>query len=128
MRNSAVGSALLMLLVACGDTDRDSVGPTVSGLEAVLSTNSEWPYETIGILDIVEAGGYEDSEYPSWAVGFLLESEKDEGIGVSISIGEGVVSRAKINIDSGMKVKVWLEAPTTQWGVDRYPISRIQAQ
>ncbi len=126
MRKSFLCLLVPLLLVACGGQDSDNGGASVSSLEEALSANTDWPHEVVGILEIVEAGGYDDSEYPSWAVGNLFADDDDEGIG--ISIGEGVVSRARIDIDSGKKVRVWLEAPKLEYGFKTFPISRIQSQ
>ncbi len=125
MRKLALYGTVLLLLVGCGGQDSGN-DASVSSLEETLSANTVWPQEVVGVLDIVEAGGYGDSEYPSWAVGSLLTDDDDEGI--SISIGEGVVSRARIDIDSGKQVKVWLEAPKSEYGTKTFPISRIQSQ
>ena len=126
MRKSIFYWLVLLLLVACGGQDSGNGGGSVSSLEEALSANTDWPHEVVGILEIVEAGGYDDSEYPSWAVGSLFTDDDDEGI--DISIGEGVVSRAKIDIDSGKKVRVWLESPILEYGIETFPISRIQPQ
>ena len=114
---------LLLILTACGGGESN----TTSGLtlEAILATNTAWPYELVGTLDIVEAGGYGETDYPSWAVGSVFTREDEWG--VSISIGEGVVSRAKIDIDSGKEVRLWLEAPKQEYGVLTYPVSKIEA-
>ena len=125
MRKLVLYGTVLLLLVGCGGQDSGN-GASVSSLEETLSANTAWPQEVVGVLDIVEAGGYGDSEYPSWAVGSLLTDDDDEGI--SISIGEGVVSRAKIDIDSGKTVRVWLQAPKLEYGIEFYPVSRIQSQ
>jgi hypothetical protein len=126
VRKPLLYGSVLLLLVACGGQDSGNSGASVSRLEETLSANTVWPHEVVGILDIVEAGGYDNSEYPSWAVGSLLTNDDDEGL--SISIGEGVVSHAKIDIGSGKKVRVWLNAPKLEYGIETFPISRIQSQ
>ena len=125
MRKLVLYGTVLLLLVGCGGQDSGN-GASVSSLEETLSANTAWPQEVVGVLDIVESGGYDDSKYPSWAVGSLLTDDDDEGL--SISIGEGVVSRARIDIDSGKQVKVWLEAPKSEYGVETFLISRIESQ
>ena len=113
--------SILMGLVACGG-DMDSA-TDAGNLEIALAANETWPYETVGVLDIVEAG-YGDSDSPEWAVGSLVTH--DDEYGVMISIEGPVIARAGINIDSGEPVRVWLEAPTNEYGVDTYAVSRIQ--
>ena len=114
--------SILTGLVACnGDTSSEFTGG--GNLEIALAANETWPYETVGILDIVEAG-YGDSDAPAWAVGSLITD--DDEYGVSISIDGAVIARAGVNIDSGEPVRVWLEAPTNEYGVDTYAVSRIQ--
>ena len=115
--------ALLLGLAACGGAT-DSTG--ASGLQAVLDANTTWPYEVTGVLDIVEAGGFDENDYPTWAVGSLVNDQTDE-FGIAIDIEGDVVPRARINIDSGKPVKAWLEAPTTQYGVKTYSISKLEA-
>ena len=113
-----------LILAACGGGGPDALTETMSPLEARLLANTAWPYEVVGVLDIVEAG-FEDSEYADWAVGSLVTDETDE-FGVQINIGRGVAAHGKINIDSGERVKVWLEAPIPEYGVQTYPVSRIE--
>ncbi len=123
MKKFAVGLVVLALS-ACGGGDSDDA-PVPGSLEAVLEGNTTWPYEAQGVLDIVEAG-FEDSEYAHWAVGFLITDPGDE-FGIMIEITDGVAERAKIDIDSGREVRVWLEKPKTEYGELTYPVSRIEA-
>jgi hypothetical protein len=88
-------------------------------------TVEQIPFEQVGVLDIVEAGGYGDSEYPNWAIGSLITHDDD--FGVSIKIGEGVISKAKIDIDSGNEVRVWLNASVKDYGVYTFPVTRIES-
>lgn len=122
MRQVLILAALALVLAACGGdgTDTDDGG----NLQVLLAKNSEWPYELVGVLDIVEAGGYDESDYPNWAVGNVITD--DDEWGVMIEIGDGVVSRAGINIDSGEKVRLWLEKPHKNYDVLTYPVSRIE--
>lgn len=126
MRFTTIILFLGLSLTACGGNDAGTEG-TVGGdtLEATLASNTQWPYELVGILDIVEAGDYDGSDYPDWAVGSVI-TDTDEW-GVLINIGAGVVSKAKINIDSRKKVRVWLEKPREKDGDLFYPVSKIQA-
>ena len=124
MRRMLISTCLLLTLAAC-DRDGGADGDSGGNLQVVLAKNTEWPYEMVGILDIVEAGGYEESEYPSWAVGNII-TEDDEW-GVMIEIRDGIVSRAEINIDSGEEVRVWLEKPHKKYDVLTYPVSRIES-
>ena len=122
---------LVILLVAtvltgCGGGEKvGDFGDTKSALETALENNSSWPYEAVGVLDIVEAGFNDDSEYASWAVGSLLTEDDDEW-GISITIRDGVAAEARIDIDSGEAVKVWLEAPVEEFGYLTFPISKIE--
>ena len=124
MRKIFCSLALALLLGACGAGEgiSDDYG---GNLEILLAKNTEWPYEMVGILDIVEAGGYDDSDYPTWAVGNIITD--DDEWGVMIEIGDGIVRQAEINIDSGEKVRVWLEKPHKKYDVLTYPVSRIEA-
>ncbi|SMF63205.1 hypothetical protein SAMN02745866_04078 [Alteromonadaceae bacterium Bs31] len=123
MKKLFVFIVCLFALVACSDGGVPANNST--SIEAELKSNGNWPYQIQGVLDIVEAGGYEDTEYPGWAVGGLVR-EGDE-FGVSISIGEGVVAAAGIDIDSRKLVTVWLGAPKKEFGVLTYPVERISS-
>lgn len=125
MNKFSLITTVFFLLTACSGESTDSRSVVSSSLEVKLSANTTWPYEVTGVLDIVEAGGYEDSNYPSWAVGSLLID--GDTTGVAINIGEGVVSRAGVDIDSGKKVRVWLNAPKIEHGVKVYEVSKIEA-
>jgi hypothetical protein len=113
---------LVFGLSACDNEGGGGTSTIGSGLEAVLESNESWPYEAVGILDIVEAG-YGESDDPEWAVGSLVT--KDDEFGVGIEIDGNVISRARINIDSGKEVRVWLEKPKMEYGVKTYPVSKI---
>jgi hypothetical protein len=119
-------AVLFFVVAACsgGSNDEGTSGGDYT-LEAILEANTSWPYEVVGVLDIVEAGGYDDSDYPTWAVGSIVPDGEEWG--VSIEIQGNVVSRARINIDSGKPVRAWLEAPKREYGIDTYPVSRIEA-
>lgn len=115
--------AFVLGLAACGGaTDYEYT----SELGVSLDANTSWPYEVTGVLDIVEAGGFDENDYPTWAVGSLVNDQTDE-FGISISIDGDVVPRARINIDSGKPVRAWLEAPTMEFGIKTYPISKLEA-
>ena len=115
-----VGAALL--LAACSG---ESGAPgSATNLEAVLQANDTWPYEMVGVLDIVEAG-YGDSDNPEWAVGSIITD--DDEWGVQVEIQGNVISRAGINIDSGKPVRAWLEAPEEKYGVMTYAVSKLEA-
>lgn len=115
--------AVLFGLAACSDAPDER---SASELEALLDANTTWPYEVTGVLDIVEAGGFDENDYPTWAVGSLVNEQTDE-FGISIDIEGDVVPRARINIDSGKPVRAWLEAPEMQYGVKTYSISKLEA-
>ena len=115
--------AIALSLAACGGGIDEGGG---SELEALLDANTTWPYEVTGVLDIVEAGGYEESDYPTWAVGALVNDQTDE-FGIAIEIDGNVIPRARIDIDSGKPVRAWLEAPKMQYGVKTYPVSKLEA-
>ena len=115
--------ATLFCLAACvGVADEEPA----SGLLAVLEANETWPYEVVGVLDIVEAGFDGTSDYADWAVGSIVNDETDE-FGIPIEIQGPVIKRGRIDIDSGRPVKAWLEAPRTQYGIETYPVSRLEA-
>ncbi len=115
-------AAFVVGLAACGGASDDR---NAGGLQALLDANTTWPYEVTGVLDIVEAGGFDENDYPTWAVGSLVNDQTDE-FGVAIDIQGDVVARARINIDSGEPVRAWLEAPITQYGVKTYPVSKLE--
>ena len=125
MRIPTLALALLCISACGGDgsTGMDRVSD-LTPLEATLQANSDWPYETVGVLDIVEAGYDGSSDEPQWAVGMLLAG--GEEFGPLIEIDGKVISRAGINIDSGEEVRVWLEAPKDNYGLPTYPISKIE--
>ncbi len=114
---------LVFALYACGNGGGGNAPASGPSLETVLESNESWPYETVGILDIVEAG-YGESDSPEWAMGSLVT--RDDDFGVGIMIDGNVISRARINIDSGKRVRVWLEAPTMEYGDKVYPVSKIE--
>ena len=121
-----IAIAAFLLLGACGDGGApDDYGDVKSALESALETNETWPYEAVGILEIVEAGFDDNSEYAAWAVGSLLTDDDDEW-GIMIEIGEGVAQKARIDIDSGQKVRVWLGRPENKYGDTSYPVVRMQ--
>ena len=111
----------LVLVSSCGSGDPSANGS--DSLESIMASNSQWPFAVVGTLDIVEAGGYGDSEYPEWAVGSLITSDDPEGI--AIEIGSGVVASSGIDIDSGKSVRVWLDQPNKQYGILSYPITKM---
>jgi hypothetical protein len=115
--------AFVFGLAACDGTIDEEDG---SKLAALLDANTNWPYEVTGVLDIVEAGGFDENDYPTWAVGSLVNDQTDE-FGISIDIEGDVVPHARINIDSGKPVRAWLEAPKMQYGVKTYPIAKLEA-
>lgn len=119
-----IGVLVFLLLAGCSDIESENSTYSATKLETVLEANTTWPYETEGVLDIVEAGGLEESEYPHWAVGFLLAP--GAGDGLLIEIGEGIASEGRINIDSGKRIKVWLNQPKFQSGVKTYPIIKMR--
>jgi hypothetical protein len=110
-------------LAACGG-DSGSYSSD-SALEAALESNDSWPDEAVGILDIVEATFYRDTDDVEWAIGSLVND--DDEFGVSIEIEGDVISRAGINIDSGKKVHVWLGRPNTEYGIKTYPVTKAQS-
>ena len=120
-----IGVLTILLLAGCSDSGSDYGADSPSPLEIKLESNTTWPYEVEGVLDIVEAGGYGDSDYPMWAVGNLVTP--DSGYGLAKNIGEGVASEGSINIDSGKKIKVWLSQPKIQFGVKTYPIIKMRS-
>ena len=112
-------------MCACGGGATDDYGDITSALETALAENQDWPYEAVGVLDIVEAGGFDESGYVEWAVGTLLTEDDDEW-GVMIEIKDGIAQRARIDIDSGENVRVWLGAPSREYGVLSYPVVRME--
>lgn len=117
----------MLFAVSCGGDTADEISiPQATALEAMLAENTSWPYEIAGIFDIVEAGDFDDSGYPGFAIGAL--TTEDDDWGVSITIGAAVVADAGIDIDSGNNVTVWLQQPTKQFGVNTYPVARIDIQ
>lgn len=122
MKSFALVLAMLLLAACGGGESYDAPAP--DSLEAILQSNTAWPYEAVGVLDIVEAG-FEESDYAQWAVGFLITDPSDE-FGIMIEITDGVAERARVDIDSGERVRVWLEEPKTEYGELTYPITKIE--
>lgn len=119
-----IGVLVFLFLAGCSDNDSDNSNYSATKLETVLAANTTWPYEIEGVLDIVEAGGFEESEYPHLAIGFLLAS--GAGDGLLIEIGEGIAKEGRINVDSGNRIKVWLSKPKMLHGVKTYPIVKMR--
>ena len=115
---------LLPVIASCNRIDTESVDET--RLEQLLAANKTWPYEMIGVLQIDEAGGYGDSDYPDFAFGSLVTD--GDTWGIPISIGDGVVRQAEIDIDSGKPVRVWLDTPQDEYGIKIYPVTKIRAE
>lgn len=118
--------ALILLAAGCGESgdNQPKVKVAPPDFAAKLGKNNAWPYQAVGTLFIVEAGGYELSNYPQWAVGeFTADGEAGK---VSIDFQAGVIARALVNIDSGRQFRVWLEAPRVENGAKIYPISKIE--
>jgi hypothetical protein len=116
---------VFLLLAGCSDSGSDNVAHSPTPLENLLESNTTWPYAIEGVLDIIKAGGLEESEYPHWAVGFLIAP--GSGNGLLIEIGEGIANEGRINVDSGKKIKVWLSQPKIQHGVKTYPIVKMRS-
>ena len=113
-------------LAACGGGEKPGeYGDKMSELETALKDNTAWPYEAVGVLDIVEAGFDGDSEYAIWGIGSLLTEDDDEW-GITITLKEGVAEEAQVDIDSGEEVRVWLDRPVTDYGVTSYPVVRME--
>jgi hypothetical protein len=119
-----IGALVILLLAGCGNNDSGNPTYSATKLETVLKANTTWPYEIEGVLDIIEAGGFEESEYPHWAIGFLLAP--GAGDGLLIEIGEGIAKEGRINVDSGKRIKVWLSQPKMLHGVKTYPIVKMR--
>jgi len=116
---------IFIIFFISGCMEEYAGGSQPQSLESILKSNTVWPHKVRGILDIVEAGGYQDSEYPTWAVGSLV-TNKDE-LGVSIEVNGNSLKDAMIDIDSGKEVTVWLAVPQAQYGVLTYPVVKISA-
>ena len=121
-----LASIVVLTLSACGG-GYEEPAPEPGSLEAKLLDNTSWPYEAVGVLDIIEAGGFDESNYAEWAVGFLLTDPNDE-FGVMIEISDGLAQRARFDIDSRKKVRVWLERPKDVHDVPMYPVSKLEVQ
>jgi len=98
----------VLVLSACGT---ESPVETDNSLESELRRNGKWPQEIVGILDIVDTGGYfDDTDYPAWAVGSLTTPNDLEGILINI---EGRVFNAGgVDIDTERTVRIWVGEPS----------------
>lgn len=113
---------LLASVFACSPDSGDIEATNVKALKE----NTEWPYEMIGVLEIVDAGGYQgESDYPTWAVGMLNTGNPDDEI--AIDIQGDVAEKAGVNIDSGEKVKVWLNPPPPEPEYAGYQVIKIES-
>ncbi|MEM7411431.1 MAG: hypothetical protein AAF430_14425 [Myxococcota bacterium] len=128
MRLLWLGS-ILALTLACGSdiADFEALAPDQdSPLEQALRSNTAWPYETVGTLDIVEVVFGDESELPTDAFGSLL-TEGDDEWGVPVDLGAEVIRSSGVDIDSGEKVRVWLGAPHDPHGAgESYPVARLE--
>ena len=75
------------------------------------------------MLSFVEAGGW-DGDYATWGVGSLEMDDSDEEILVDLN-GNAAVD-AKFDIDSGKKVRVWLNPPKKDGVYPGYQIVKIK--
>jgi hypothetical protein len=50
----------IFYLVSCGGESPGGNGEPLSNLEKALLENTSWPTERVGVLDIVEAGGFDE--------------------------------------------------------------------
>ncbi len=118
-------SIVLLSILLLGCSEPETSTNSAAGLEAELKQVQSWPHSVVGVLDIIDAGGYGDSDdpYPDWAVGSLT-TPNDE-YGVLIEIGAGVVRKARIDIDSGKPVHALLGAPKDMDGMLSYPVLEL---
>lgn len=116
--------ALLILAILSTSCSDSSHTPSESSvLEQKLNSNSEWPFEVSGVLDIIEAGGYDESEYPAWAIGEFVQEGDD--FGVLVHIKDNVAAAAKLNVDPAKAVTVWLGSPEKEHGILTYPVEKM---
>lgn len=108
------------LVASCGG---EPASEPVGSVEARIAASDSWPQEVVGVLDIVDAGGYE-SDYPDWAVGMLVTADDPDGI--SINIGDGVLAAGRVDIDDGRSVRVWVNKPNTEYGVLTFPVTKVK--
>ncbi len=118
--------ASLFVFVACGEQDtgkQPSDSSSRPANETALKNNEKWPYAIIASFEVTDSGGYEgESNYPTWAVGFLDTGNPNEEITFELN-GDALV-KAKIDIDSPQKFKVWLN-PAENEG-DGYVIAKVE--
>lgn len=90
--------------------------------EQILVKNKNWPYQINGVFVIADAGGY-DGDYPTWAAGTLEVNGENDFIGIDID--GTVVKDAEINIDSGHRYEVLIDAPVEEFSSLTFPIIKI---
>lgn len=124
MRLSILIAAAAMLVAAgCSEAPAGTSSSEVT-LENELKQNTSWPYQVVGVLDIVDAGFDPDTGRVSWAAGAIVTENDPDG--VLIMIEEGAV-RDGIDIDSGKKVRAWLGEPNHEYGAPTYTVSRVES-
>ena len=120
-----IAIALSMLLIFYAYHDSTDISMD-NAIEKNLKKNKEWPYLIIGVLDIAHTGDYDDdSEYPSMAMGQIDTGNKVDDI--SIEINGAILKEAEIDIDSGEKLKIWLNgSPRHEYDIDIYKVVKLE--
>lgn len=109
--------ALSIGLIACNsDTSQSSSADS-------LSTNTTWPYEIIGSVDIHDAG-FSDSQYADWAIGSIVSGDDD----ILIMFDNRVLRAAGIGSEFNFSdpTTLLLGAPTDEYGESSYPVEAVQ--
>ncbi len=111
---------LSFLAFSCSGENPKSSGSEVSSLSSVVS----WPHEVKGELDIIDAGGFDDSNYASWAVGTFLPKGDTEPINVNFA--GSILKEADIDAEFAFAnpVTLWLDKPVKEHGVLAYPVTK----
>ena len=94
--------------------------------EEMLTENTEWPYAINGVLNIIEAGDYDEGDYPRWIVGFLeITNSPDE---ILIEFKGNIAQKAKLPIDvldSNIVFSVLINEPIYRHGAPYFIITQI---
>ncbi len=109
----------LLCLFACGNER----GTASSGSESGLASNTAWPYEVVGEVDIVDAG-FGDSDYANWAVGSVVVNGEYISIDFETSVLEAAGIDSEFNFSNPATLN--LGAPKKEYGELTYPVVEIK--
>ena len=122
MQNILSAFVVLFLVVACGNPNEPDGDKNTSSAGSVAS-NTSWPYEVTGSVDIVDAG-VADSDYASWAVGIVTVGGEE----LLVEFETSVLEQANIDLDFQFSepTTLLLGKPNDKHGELSYPVKEIR--